>query len=196
MRRLLPFIFLLLLVAAPLVVSAQEGFVAEGGYQTIHVVRYGDTMYGIARLYGVTPEAIAAANGIYNYNYIYVGQRLVIPVGYPPPPPPTQYITYYVRPGDNLASIARAFGTTVWAIAELNGIYNINRIYVGQRLLIQQDYYPPPEVITYYVRYGDTLGRIARYFGVNIQSIIAYNGIYNPNRIYAGQVLYIPLGYW
>jgi spore germination protein len=189
-RRILPFIFLLLLVAAPLAVSAQEGY----GYQTVHVVQYGDTLYSIGRFYGVTPEAIAAANGIYNYNYIFVGQRLIIPTYAPPQP---TYITHYVGYGETLASIARYYGTSVAAIAQLNGIYNVNRIYVGQRLLIPQSYYPPqPQVTTYYVRYGDTLGRIARYFGVPVQTIIAYNGIYNPNRIYAGQVLYIPLNYW
>lgn len=45
----------------------------------IHVVQRGETMYRIARYYGTTVQAIAAANGIVNPNLIYVGQRLVIP---------------------------------------------------------------------------------------------------------------------
>jgi len=45
---------------------------------TIYVVRRGDTLYSIARRYGVTVEAIMAANGLANYN-IYVGQQLYIP---------------------------------------------------------------------------------------------------------------------
>jgi hypothetical protein len=36
-------------------------------------------MLSIGRLYGVSPWVIASANGIYNLNWIYVGQRLVIP---------------------------------------------------------------------------------------------------------------------
>jgi LysM repeat protein len=52
---------------------------------------------------------------------------------------------------------------------------------------------PPPPVITpYYVRYGDTLARIARRFGTSVSAIVAYNGLWNPNLIYVGQLLYIP----
>lgn len=191
-RLLLLFILLFMLVITPLTVAAQEA--QPLSYQTVHVVQYGDTLYSIARYYGVAPEAIAAANNIYNYNFIYVGQRLVIPAYSTPTP---TIITYYVRSGDTLARIARLYNTTVSAIAQLNHLMNINRIYVGQALFIQQGSYPPePQIITYYVRYGDTLGRIARYYGVSIASIVSYNGIYNPNRIYAGTVLYIPINYW
>lgn len=45
----------------------------------IHRVRRGDTLYSIARRYGVSVRAIAAANGIRNIHLIYVGQRLIIP---------------------------------------------------------------------------------------------------------------------
>lgn len=195
MRRLVivSLVFLLLLTASPLLLSAQDA--DPFATQTYHIVRPGDTLYSIARLYGVSAEAIAAVNNIYNFNLIYVGQTLAIPS--PSQPPPPTYITYTVRAGDTLARIARSYGTTVGVLAQLNGINNINRIYVGQRLLVPSGgYYPPdPTVITYHVRYGDTLGRIARYYGVSIQSIVSYNGIANPNRIYAGMVLYIPL-YW
>ena len=50
----------------------------SGGH-TVYVVRCGDTLSRIARLYGTSVWAIASANGIRNINYIYVGQRLVIP---------------------------------------------------------------------------------------------------------------------
>jgi LysM repeat protein len=44
-----------------------------------HTVKYGQTLYSIARHYGVSPWAIARCNGIYNMNLIYAGQRLCIP---------------------------------------------------------------------------------------------------------------------
>ncbi len=44
-----------------------------------HVVQPGENAFRIALRYGTTVEAIAAANGIRNYNLIYAGQRLVIP---------------------------------------------------------------------------------------------------------------------
>lgn len=45
----------------------------------VHVVCRGDTVYSIARRYGSTVQAIAAANHLWNPSLIWVGQRLVIP---------------------------------------------------------------------------------------------------------------------
>ena len=45
-----------------------------------HSVVGGDTLWGIARRYGVELEALLAANpGIKNPNLIYVGQKVVVP---------------------------------------------------------------------------------------------------------------------
>ena len=66
----------------------------------------------------------------------------VTPVRVPPTPVPTAAPTatplrvHIVRYGETLAIIARQYGTTVTAIARLNNLANINRIYPGQRLLI------------------------------------------------------------
>ncbi len=45
----------------------------------IHVVQQGQTLYSIARAYGVNLYTIAAANGIYDVTRIYAGQQLIIP---------------------------------------------------------------------------------------------------------------------
>lgn len=44
----------------------------------------------------------------------------------------------------------------------------------------------------YVVQRGDTLSGIARAYGVSVGTLTAYNGIANPNRIYVGQMIYIP----
>lgn len=54
----------------------------------IHIVQRGEWLSQIARRYGVSVWAIASANVIWNLNYIYPGQRLVIPGCKPAPPPP------------------------------------------------------------------------------------------------------------
>lgn len=46
--------------------------------------------------------------------------------------------------------------------------------------------------VTYIVRWGDTLHRIARTYGVDLRQLATANGIANPNHIYAGQVLVLP----
>ncbi len=53
----------------------------NGGYGngTSHTVVYGETLSSIALQYGVSPWAIASANGLYNIDYIYAGQVLSIP---------------------------------------------------------------------------------------------------------------------
>jgi len=45
----------------------------------IHTVKKGETLYSIARRYGVRPSEIMRANDIVNPSYIAVGQTLVIP---------------------------------------------------------------------------------------------------------------------
>jgi LysM repeat protein len=49
------------------------------GETVIHVVKRGETLSGIAILYGVTVQAIVEANGLPNANHIVTGQKLTIP---------------------------------------------------------------------------------------------------------------------
>lgn len=44
-----------------------------------HTVAKGESLLAIASQYGVTAEALAAANGITNQNHVFVGQVLTIP---------------------------------------------------------------------------------------------------------------------
>jgi len=92
-----------------------------------YVVKQGETLKTIGALYGVSPEAIAAANGITNVNLIYAGQVLRIP----------QAPRYYtVQAGDTLANIASRYGVTIQALVTANNITNINLVKTGQKLLI------------------------------------------------------------
>jgi LysM repeat protein len=123
-------------------------------------------------------------------------------------------IYHTVQPGQTLYSIAMYYGTSVWAIACANGLYNPNYVYAGQVLVIPQGYmgggcqpahkpmpqpakwypYPQPKPLGCYytVRWGDHLYRIALRYGVPWTVIAQANGLYNGNYIYAGQVLRVP----
>ena len=109
---------------------------------TIYVVRAGDTLGRIAARYGTTVQALMNANGIRNANFVYVGQRLVIPGGSsavsPPAAAPTSPTpgTYIVRRGDTLSTIAARYHMTVARLMRANYLTNPNVIYVGQRLTI------------------------------------------------------------
>lgn len=103
--------------------------------------------------------------------------------------------TYYtVQYGDNLFRISLRFNTSVERIMAMNGIYNRNLVYTGQSLCVVQSgpQIPPPIGRLYTVQYGDTLGMIARTFGVDVYALARLNNVYNINYIYAGQVLAIP----
>ncbi len=50
-----------------------------------------------------------------------------------------------------------------------------------------------PVMQRYVVRYGDTLSTIAHLFGVSLRDLAHANGIVNPNMVYVGQVLRIPV---
>ncbi|MEP7293829.1 MAG: LysM peptidoglycan-binding domain-containing protein, partial [Chloroflexota bacterium] len=122
----------------------------------------------------------------------------------------TSETAYTVRSGDTLLRIAAQFHVTVTAIAQRNGIQNVNLIFIGQQLIIPVPGSTPPTptqtsttapgvtptappggTITYVVRPGDTLGAIASRFHTTVSAIAQLNGIVNPNLIRVGQVLLI-----
>lgn len=100
-----------------------------------YTVQPGDTLYGIARKYHVTPGEIARANQIANPNLIYPGQRLSIPVRDDRRQADT-YLLYRVKPGDTFYAIASRFGTTVKKLTLENKLPDPNLIYPGQILKI------------------------------------------------------------
>jgi LysM repeat protein len=157
---------------------------------TVHIVRWGETLTSIAARYGVTVTALMQANHLRSVNYIYVGQRLVIP-GATPPSTGTSY--HIVRRGETLSSIASRYGVTVSALMAANGLRSPNFIWVGQRLRIPghsgSTPSTPPSSGYYVVRPGDSLSSIAARYGTSVGALMRLNGLRSPNLIYVGQRL-------
>lgn len=95
-----------------------------------YIVKPGDTLWGISRMFGTTVNQIASLNGIRNVNLIYPGQVFEIIAHNNYIPQSTN--TYVVKRGDTLWGISRRYGTTVNRLVSLNGIKNRNLIYPGQ----------------------------------------------------------------
>lgn len=195
-------ILLIILLSSVTVASAQN---------RTHVVKAGETLFSIARQYGLTVQQLASANGITNPDRIYVGQVLTIPGGGGSSGGTGTTTSYTVVPGDTLSGIARRFGTTVATLAQLNGLTNVDVLYIGQVLVIPsqggqpaptavpptsapQPTSTPVETVTYTVQRGDTLSQIALRFGTTYQAIMQLNNLTNPNLIFPGQVLIIRRG--
>lgn len=113
-----------------------------------------------------------------------------------PIPEPEDYnnIYYIVKKGDTLTRIALWYNTTVEELVRLNNIKNPDLIYIGQRLLISVSDDPNKQKeVKYTVKRGDTLYKIANRYGITVNEIVELNNIKNPNLIYVGQILRIPL---
>ncbi len=100
-------------------------------------------------------------------------------------------ILYIVKRGDTLSGIASKYGTTYQALAKYNGISNPNLINIGQVIKIPNNGTPQTTSITYIVKAGDTLSKIASMYNTTYQKIASDNGISNPNFIRVGQKLTI-----
>ena len=100
-------------------------------------------------------------------------------------------ISYVVKKGDTLSSIASKYNTTYQKLAKYNGIKNPNKIYPGEIIKIPSSNITPT---TYVVKKGDTLSGIASKFGLNWKTLYNNNKSVignNPNKIYPGMVLNI-----
>jgi LysM repeat protein len=102
---------------------------------------------------------------------------------------------YTVKAGDTLYRISQKYFTTVAAIIAANPGINPNLLYIGQQLCIpgQPSYPNCPEGNSYTVKPGDTLFAISRFFNVSVDDIIEANPGINPNLLFLGQVICIPL---
>ena len=116
---------------------------------------------------------------------------------------------YVVKPGDALSKIAAAHGIKTAELKELNNIVDVNKIRVGQKLILP-DYSKPSSSQpaeksaksaeakatasgdAYVVKPGDALSKIAAAHGVKTKDLMAANNLTDANKIRAGQKLVIP----
>jgi LysM repeat protein len=106
---------------------------------------------------------------------------------------------HVVKPGENVSSIAARYGVTVNAIVQANNLWNPNVIYVGQCLVIpgggSGGGTTPPSgcTVKHTVKRGEYLKQISAWYGANWRTVAQINGLANPNLIYPGQKLIIPV---
>jgi LysM repeat protein len=200
-------VLLSVVIASLLVSFGTPGIaLAWSGCGSSYVVHWGDTLGGIAMLCGTSVAAIRQANPGMGY-YIYAGQRLWMPggnSGYVPGPSygPSYGRTYVVGWGDTLRKIAARLGISVTDLIAANPqLWNPNLIYPGQVINLpgSNGYHysgyshgASGSYSTYVVQWGDTLRIIASRYGTSVDNLLALNPqIWNPNWIYAGQVIRI-----
>ncbi|HUO55819.1 MAG TPA: peptidoglycan DD-metalloendopeptidase family protein [Candidatus Paceibacterota bacterium] len=132
-----------LVVSAPMVVDGSALIPADGpsgttadlqektknGIISVYVVRPGDTLSGIAGLFGVPQSTILWANDLTEKSIIQPGETLTIL--------PVAGITYTVKDGDTLESIAKANGGDAADIGAYNGVDD-STLAVGTQIIIPE----------------------------------------------------------
>ncbi|MDB5187895.1 MAG: peptidase family protein [Candidatus Kaiserbacteria bacterium] len=94
---------------------------------SLYVVRNGDTLSSVAKLFGVSVNTIRWANNLSRTSSIKPGQSLVIL--------PVSGVQYVTKKGDTLASIAKKFGGDAADIASFNSI-DVGTLTPGTTLMI------------------------------------------------------------
>ena len=94
-----------------------------------YVVKKGDTLYGISKMYNVSVDDIKKYNGLTS-NDLSVGKVLKIPNTI------NVYDSYTVKRGDTLYSIAKKYNITVDRLRQLNNLSS-NNLSIGEKLIIR-----------------------------------------------------------
>jgi membrane-bound lytic murein transglycosylase D len=108
-----------------------------------HVVRRGDTLWSIAKTYGVSMDRLANTNGLDSDGTLSVGQRLSIPgtarLATTDSSSVSRSTTYVVRRGDSLSTIATKFRVRLTDLLGWNNLTKRSVIKPGQRLVMYVD---------------------------------------------------------
>lgn len=117
--------------------SLDVGEIIEATNISLYVVRKGDTISSIAKLFGVSRNTIVWANDIKN-NVISPGQTLVIL--------PVSGVRHTVAKGDTLKSIASKYKADSEEILQFNALTEDASLAVGDILIIPDGEIAPPKL--------------------------------------------------
>jgi soluble lytic murein transglycosylase-like protein len=120
---------------------------APASASTPHTVVAGDTLWSIATLNGMSPSALAAANGLPEDSHVVLGSTIQVPAsgeagavqgtataGQPGATAPGAIGGYTVQPGDNLSAIAARSGKSAGEVAWMNGLDPAAPLLIGTAL--------------------------------------------------------------
>ena len=145
-----------------------------------YIVKKGDSLWNIANKYNTTVDNLKRLNNL-SSNTLSIGQVLKIPEVLSA----NDKITYIVKKGDSLWSIANKYNTTVDKIKTTNNL-SYNTLSIGQELVIPTT----SNYINYTVQKGDSLWLIANKYNTTVDKLKRLNNL-SSNLLNIGQVLLI-----
>ena len=107
----------------------------------IHIVKTGDTISSISKIYSINKDFIIKINKLKDENYIYVGQNLIISKSTENPKKQSDLINHYhiVQIGENLTEISNKYKLNLGYLVEINNLKNPDSIKVGEKILLSKN---------------------------------------------------------
>ena len=180
-----------------------------------HKIKSGDSLLKLAHQYHTTPDIISQVNELKG-NMIREGKYLVIPVALKSMDfyslsqdqrladtqskhkSGTYQVKHKVKSGDTMWDISRKYKVNMRSLAKWNGMAPADTLRPGKELVIWLDGKGKSQhsdavmrTLTYTVRGGDSLARIADRFNVNVSDIQRWNQININKYLQPGQKLKI-----
>lgn len=181
-----------------------------------YTISSGDSLIKIARKFNTSVEALQTANNLRS-SRIRAGDTLLIPTAsrdgdyyalsasqrrdraqrQASKRNGSEKIIYTVRKGDSFWRIANQHQVSVSSLARWNGMAPQETLRPGQKLVIWSKASAPAQShnrgvtrkLSYRVRKGDSLARIAHKFNVSVKDITRWNSVSSSSYIYPGQSL-------
>jgi LysM repeat protein len=223
-------LLLALVAASALTALTFAGVGAEGSTPTaprlgrlgVHVAEHDETLFSIARRYGMSIDELARLNATTTDSFVLPGRPLWVPLASAvnaradTPAGPSEaeetgasssgasdHTTYTVTPGDTLYNLGRRFGVSIDDLKRWNGLPIDGSLRAGDTLILHgaAEYAVAPSRAGteagktregYVVAPGDTLSSIATRFGTTSAGLRSANGLVG-DSIQIGQTLLVPL---
>ena len=180
-----------------------------------HKVKSGETVASIAKKYKTHPIVVRDMNSIGSAPLV-IGQELRVPTAVTNLPSKVVLAAarvdgrntrtgrrpamHVVRSGDSLWRIAKRHRMDVATLARMNGMGTGDTLRAGQKLVLNPRASGSKSVasgssrqVSYKVRRGDTLSRIAQVFGVTVSDLVNWNGISKQSTLRPGQKLTVKI---
>lgn len=100
----------------------------EIGLKVIYRINKGDTIFSIARKYGLQPESILKENNLASSDLLSIGKTIQIPI-------PITHL-YQLKPKETLWRIAKRYGITVELLLEINNITDVTVLRTDQVIIL------------------------------------------------------------
>ena len=106
----------------------------------IHIVKIGETLSSISKLYSINKDLIINLNNLKDPNHIFIGQNLIISESYKNNLQQSDINNYHiVQIGENLTEISNKYNLKIGYLLKINNLNNPDSIKVGEKIFLRKN---------------------------------------------------------